>query len=537
MRLWAILAALLVIALGVGAYGLMPSTVVGALAALRHPIGAFLSDSASALAGISIPVGSALLFAALLILALFGLSGRACGFLARLWPLSGNGRRDALVLGVGLVFGVVLGGLLLFGQPALAGALAWLWGTVVQPVATSPWTLVFLFGAGVGTAELAARYKDDPIRVMVTLPAVVYIVINGLAAVAALDLIRRFDVLNDSTAPGKSVAEQVLLAGFGAMAFFRSAIFTVRVGNDDVAVGPAGMLQVILQMVDQATDRQRGAVRARLVEIIMDKVSFERAKQALPALCCSLLQNLPERARTELAQTSRDLGSADMDDRQKALVFGLYLMNTVGADVLREAVEMLKASITVPEEREQFVTALMSGLSFSAVGEVLPEVIPTLMEKPADDETKRIRGLASVVDGLPLSDGQKVVAFGLRLVLLYSKDVLRQAVGILKSTTQASGRPPIDSMERLYGLLAPLSYDRDGRNFVQACFAIAGLSGEAVEKELASTLDGVQSFDPPARMAALAQAMVARFGKDLTIKAIESLAPPPADPAGPAGGI
>ena len=90
---------------------------------------------------------------------------------------------------------------------------------------------------------------------------------------------------------------QVLLAGFGTMAFFRTSLFTLRVGEADVAIGPAAVLQVILDAADRACDRFRAGPRSSDVIRIMRGVTFERARIALPLHCFALMQNVsPVRA-------------------------------------------------------------------------------------------------------------------------------------------------------------------------------------------------------------------------------------------------
>ena len=76
---------------------------------------------------------------------------------------------------------------------------------------------------------------------------------------------------------------QALVAGFGAMAFLRSAVFVVRAGDQDVGVGPSGFLQVVLNATDRAVDRRRAGARAHEVARAMSGVSFEKAAEALPA--------------------------------------------------------------------------------------------------------------------------------------------------------------------------------------------------------------------------------------------------------------
>ena len=95
------------------------------------------------------------------------------------------------------------------------------------------WVTVAVFGALVGTGELANRYRDAPLQSLRSLPAILYIVLNVAASVGALALIHTFGWtfgVSGEASAGAVRWTQVMAAGFGAMALFRTALFTVRAG-------------------------------------------------------------------------------------------------------------------------------------------------------------------------------------------------------------------------------------------------------------------------------------------------------------------
>ena len=98
--------------------------------------------------------------------------------------------------------------------------------------------VVGLLSALLGGAELISRYRDDP-NTLAKMPATyLYLVFNVLVGCAALYLIGVFgltpDVVEDGTGadPGtdpektdiKNSITNVLIAGFGGAAFFRSSV-------------------------------------------------------------------------------------------------------------------------------------------------------------------------------------------------------------------------------------------------------------------------------------------------------------------------
>ena len=136
----------------------------------------------------------------------------------------------------------------------------------------------------------------------------------------------------------------------------RASLFTIRVGEQDVAIGPNNLLQVVLGTVDRAVDRLRAQERADVVSRLMRDVSFEKAQVALTTYCIALMQNLPEDDQQQLLDDVGELASSEVDERIKSLVFGLALMNFVGEDVLRAAIESLGDRIK-PEPGETSDTA------------------------------------------------------------------------------------------------------------------------------------------------------------------------------------
>jgi len=203
-----------------------------------------------------------------------------------------------------------------------------------------------LLGGLVGAAELASRYKDRPAALVQISSAWIYVILNVVASLAALLLVRSFGWAFGAT--GSAVgATQVLVASFAAIALFRSSLFILRVGDQDVGVGPSVVLSSLLGAADRDVDRQRAEDRSVDVGTIMQNVSFTKAQYALPTYCLALLQDLPLPDQASLRGAVDALAGTDqMTDRQKALALGLLLMNIAGPEVVRAAVKALGDELT-----------------------------------------------------------------------------------------------------------------------------------------------------------------------------------------------
>ena len=204
------------------------------------------------------------------------------------------------------------------------------------------YSIVMLIAALVGIVELISRYRDAPTDVLRRLPAGIYVTINAAAGAVALLVIDEFGWTFGVTQDGATRITQVAAAGLSAMAILRAAVFTVRVGDVDVGVGPNLLLTVVLDAADRAVDRDRANRRNALVVEIMDGVDFDKAKKALPSYCLTLMQNVPKEEQRAVAEEVKSLGnSPDLNKTVRTLNLGLALLNVVGEDVLRASVEAL----------------------------------------------------------------------------------------------------------------------------------------------------------------------------------------------------
>ena len=199
-------------------------------------------------------------------------------------------------------------------------------------------------------SELVARYQDAPRKAVFTVPGFFYLTVNGLAAALAYLLIVEVFVLDFGLTDAESLkrdAYRVLLASLGSMAFFRSSLFNVRVGDSDIAVGPAGILQIFLSAADRAVDRARATPRALLVNKTMNGIDFDKAWISLPPFCFQLMQNVTAEEQTQFGRSIEVLrNNAEIDGKVKSLILGLSLLSIVGESVLTAAVETLRDHIS-----------------------------------------------------------------------------------------------------------------------------------------------------------------------------------------------
>ena len=161
----------------------------------------------------------------------------------------------------------------------------------------------------VGVAELLSRYRSSPAFSAKQPAALAYVVVNAAAGVIALYLVRAFGWTFGQT---QNVALwRILIAGFGALALFRSSLFVTKIGATDVNVGPSLVLGALLDACDRTVDR---ASAERLSEGIADgklgSLNPGAVGTALPVICLALMQNF---APSDQALLAADLNKVRQD--------------------------------------------------------------------------------------------------------------------------------------------------------------------------------------------------------------------------------
>lgn len=211
--------------------------------------------------------------------------------------------------------------------------------------------LVGAIGALVGAGEILGRYRDEPFLALAQSFSLLYQAVNAAAAMAAFYLIGVFGWNFGISGEASSAVTQVLVAGFGSMALLRSSLFSARVGDNDVQVGPATVLQTVLNAADAEVDRASAGRRARAAREIMSGVDAGKAKDTLPLFCYRLTQSSLSDSDWEVMNQKidniYDPDSNDRSQQSKVYTLGVILMNYLGKEALQAAVEVLDSEIAI----------------------------------------------------------------------------------------------------------------------------------------------------------------------------------------------
>jgi hypothetical protein len=207
-------------------------------------------------------------------------------------------------------------------------------------------------GGIVGWVEMAQRYSDAPSHVLLWPAAWLYIGANIAASLAALGLVRSLHWTFGQTDPTSRATIQVLVAGFGAMALFRSRLFTAA---QPIATGsevkflwsPATLLEGMLKIADREARKTQGRSRLRAARTV-SKLTWADVRK-LPPIVLALMESdeFDTRAQEQAAEFARDVKACEKNpegysDDQRKLMLGVRIVRFAGARVLREAIAYLR---------------------------------------------------------------------------------------------------------------------------------------------------------------------------------------------------
>jgi hypothetical protein len=256
-----------------------------------------------------------------------------------------------------------------------------LWMAFERDLVGLPPLLAMAIGGTVGIVEIMARYRYAPLRAAFSFSGYLYVLVNIIGSGIAFYLLVVF--WSDQTAHDpKEIVKLVVAAGFGSLVVLRSSVFKVRVGDTDVGIGPAAVLDTLLLIADRGVDRREAVSRAQDVSALVSHVKDYRIiANMLTKYSLALMQNVDEKTSKDLGDAiSKILGDPEIPDANKMDIVALRLGVVVGPDVLEAAVEALG-------DRLNAVQQMSGGIALPPTP--FPASAPTATELRAEIDAER----------------------------------------------------------------------------------------------------------------------------------------------------
>ena len=209
--------------------------------------------------------------------------------------------------------------------------------------------LAAVLGMVLAGSEILSRYRDQPVRAVLSQPGIMYLLVNGLISALVYGILIRFQA---SLIPAVNTDHLLgaMIAGLGAMAILRSKFFAFRTqAGDDISIGPDVVAAAYLDSANRSIDRERAVSRLALVLSLTKDIVLPTNVESALVLSLSAFQNLSKdelkEAKANIAVTYAD-GALNELQRFQAVCFGL--VNLGGERVLRQVVSNIKAQPESP---------------------------------------------------------------------------------------------------------------------------------------------------------------------------------------------
>lgn len=213
------------------------------------------------------------------------------------------------------------------------------------------WVAVLVLGAAAGAVELATRHPTYRFGALSTAAGLAFVAITAGVAAGILWMYRAVGAtfipnsLAEYLSPTAGRVWQIVLTGLTPWSLTRVGV--VRRGKDGELL-PASLIpfvQAALALIDEAIRRDLAGRTVVTMAVIMQDVSFARAKSALVMTCINLMPLATAEDARRCGDKVRAVERMDMDDAAKALNLGTVLAGFCGVDVVRSAVASLGTSI------------------------------------------------------------------------------------------------------------------------------------------------------------------------------------------------
>jgi ABC-type transport system involved in multi-copper enzyme maturation permease subunit len=220
----------------------------------------------------------------------------------------------------------------------------------------------FLFGIMVGLSEILSRYRDEPLLAASTNFGLAYLALNGVISLTAYAVMQRysqqiFPAIKDD------LFLTAVVSGFGAMAVFRSKLFTFRsTDGKDYPIGPSIVLDTVLKTIDSKIDRRRATERQAEVFASISGLKFVPVANYMEA-SLSAFQNLSQDDKTEIKSVIDQYRTLpDWPDTLKCLGLGFAFLTLAGDENYEQVIANLKSYIAAQDATNaaQAVAAVVS---------------------------------------------------------------------------------------------------------------------------------------------------------------------------------
>jgi hypothetical protein len=334
------------------------------------------------------------------------------------------------------------------------------------------WALAFFIGMGTSLIELLSRYRDEPIKVIATSQfAWVYLLLNGLMGIGAHAVLLDSGFTTIDTATSR--ASLAVGSGVSAALILRSRVFTARLGDEQVSIGPGYIVDQLLGIIDAQIDRRRALQRVSIVVGVMDGKDFDGSRIHAATMITGSRQNLSLQDQKDLANQIREVVDRKIPDQEKSYALGFILLDFMGEEFLQAVASKLPSvepepvlvptfvapgggitetgtgvvakrtwGASLPVQRAKVVRELLTGADLEAVRARTVSLLDSGQLGANEDERMLLRQQMADVLARPSTDADKVFAIGFAVHGLWDSVRFREHYADLRKPSPASQAAP-----------------------------------------------------------------------------------------------
>ena len=331
------------------------------------------------------------------------------------------------------------------------------------------WVLAFVIGTGTSLVELLSRYRDEPFKVLATSQfAWIYLLLNGLLALGAHQILLEQNVADLEVETGR--LGLAAIAGLSAAVVLRSKVFTARLGDESISIGPGYIVDQLLGIIDRQIDRRRALQRVRIVTRVMEGRDFEGSRVHASTMITGSRQNLSLQEQRDLANQIREILDRKISDQERSYALGFILLDFMGEEFLEAVAEKLPRAelasegpsapdfqakgitdtgagvvasrtwgASLPVQRAKVVRELLVGVDLDALRKRVVSLLDSGQLGANEDERLMLRQqIAGILAREGSSEDDKVFGIGFAVHALWDSARFREAFGDLPRRSETS---------------------------------------------------------------------------------------------------
>lgn len=204
---------------------------------------------------------------------------------------------------------------------------------------------VFLLGVIYSFVELINAFRTAR-TFFTSFWGLFYIFLNGLISVIAL-VVTFQNEINQAF-----IGSKILLAGTSALALMR--VVSIPVKHGDAKSNAVPMIEIILNFVKTAYDRNKSKNDLELIQPLMANIDYYKFTQEIPKLCGNMLNTLSEEDGKKMTEEIQKFLSIETGNKElKSVNLGFIMVKYVGYDLLKVAIDNTKEHLCIDENSKQ----------------------------------------------------------------------------------------------------------------------------------------------------------------------------------------